>query len=59
MEIPHLKLKTGKWVSLWGYVLEDELEACVNVHLKLVKAKATCVCSTFCCKKCCALHSCP
>ena len=57
--IPHLKLKTGKWVSLWGYVLEDELEACVNVHLKLVKAKATCVCSTFCCKKCCALHSCP
>jgi glycosyltransferase involved in cell wall biosynthesis len=50
--VPQFKLKTGKWMSMWGYILEDSAEACINVHLELVKSKATCVCSDFCCKTC-------
>jgi len=50
--VPQFKLITGKWVPMWGYILEDAMEGCVNVHLKLVKSKATCMCSDFCCKSC-------
>jgi FkbM family methyltransferase len=56
---PQLKLKTGGWTSLWGYILEDSLEACVNSHLQLIKSKATCVCSEFCCKSCPTTHEPP
>ena len=50
--VPQFKLRKDKWVPVWGYILEDRMEACVNTHLNLVKSKATCVCSDFCCKTC-------
>jgi len=49
---PQFKLRTGKWMSLWGYVLEDEMESCVDVHLKHIIERTTCVCLDMCCRQC-------
>lgn len=50
--VPHMKLLTGKWVKLWGYILEDALEQCVTKHLGLLESDTTCFCTTFCCDVC-------
>jgi len=49
---PQFKLRTGAWMTLWGYVLEDEMEACADAHWRHIRANATCVCAGFCCRQC-------
>lgn len=50
--VPQLKLKNSYWMSLWGYILEDEKESCVEEHLNYIQKTSSCTCSDWCCKIC-------
>jgi len=49
---PQFKLRSGSWITLWGYILEDAMEKCVDSHLKSITLHKTCVCLNFCCIQC-------
>ena len=49
---PQFLLKTRRWISLYGYIMEDTLETCVHIHLKRIAQRETCVCNNMCCKWC-------
>ena len=49
---PQLERKDQSWINAWGYILEDETEACVGHHLANIRAKRTCVCMDWCCTIC-------
>lgn len=51
--IPQLQLRANKhWVSLWGYVLEQNSVDCAKAHINHVTRKRTCTCADSCCKTC-------
>lgn len=54
--IPQFQLRTRAWMSVWGYILEDEKEICVDNHIKLITSKSTCKCADFCCRSCTSQH---
>ena len=47
-----LLLRKGRWVNVWGYILEDETEACVHHHLAHITQNRTCRCKNWCCSRC-------
>ena len=49
---PQMKLRTGEWVRMWGYILEDSIEACAGHHVGHVERADSCTCSNMCCKSC-------
>lgn len=50
---PQMQLVSGEWGGLFGLVLEDSLEECVDNHIRHVNARADCGCSDGpCCATC-------
>ena len=49
---PQLKLANGEWGELFGLILEDFLEGCVDMHVKLATEKGDCNCGGPCCDTC-------
>ena len=47
-----IKLRSQWWMSAWGYILEDDTEACVEYHLGHIRNKSSCSCEDWCCAKC-------
>jgi FkbM family methyltransferase len=47
-----LKLRSQRWVTVWGYVLEDDTEACVKHHVEHIHKVHTCRCENWCCAEC-------
>ena len=50
--VPQIKSKLSHWVTLWGYILEDDKENCVRNHLKYIQNYVTCECNEWCCRIC-------
>ena len=54
---PQLKRRDGDWGPIWGYILEDELEHCVEWHIQRLEQSILpnpeiCTCKDLCCKQC-------
>ena len=50
---PQLQLASGEWGGLIGLILEDNLEQCVDNHIRNVRDRADCNCSDGpCCAAC-------
>ena len=49
---PQLKLRSQRWTSVWGYILEDETEACMKHHVEHIHKARSCRCENWCCNKC-------
>ena len=45
----HFDLKNGEWIRHFGYILEDDFEACVDIHLDHIRSVHNCSCTSFCC----------